>query len=108
MSRARHRCLALLFAAPGRDAAGHHAWLAGVGGRVSQGDRAFDRSDRARRECRRRVSLRLSVVAGLWLLREAEDNRLGRRSYCIGLGGTDGSALVLGITGAKGRVGDWG
>ena len=37
---------------PERDAAAHHAWLAGFGGRISQGDRAFDRSDRAWRQRR--------------------------------------------------------
>jgi hypothetical protein len=56
----------------------------------------------ARRQRLRCVSRRLSLAAGLWLLREAEDNRLGRRPHRVKLGGVDGSPR---ISGARRRLG---
>ena len=103
--RARHSFPARPFAASGSDAADHHAWLAGFGGRISQGDRAADRSDRAWRQRRRRVSRRLPVAARLWLFGQADDHRLGRRSHRVKLGGADGSPRICALWRAGRRLG---
>ena len=103
--RARHSFPARPFAAPGSDAADHHPWLAGFGGRVSQGDRAFDRSDRARRQRRRCVSRRLSVIARLRLFGKADGHRLGRRSHRVKLGGVDGPPWISALWRAGRRLG---
>ena len=63
------------------DAAGHHAWLAGLDRRVPQGDRAADRSDRASAAMPPMRSTSLPVAARLRLLGQADDDRLGRRSH---------------------------
>src|SRR5712671_5382459 len=47
-------CVFLPVAAPGRDAAACHAWMAGVDRRVSEDNRTVDQPDRARRRGYRR------------------------------------------------------
>ena len=103
--RARYSLPARPLAASGSDAADHHPWLAGLDRRISQGDRAADRSDRAWRQRRRRVSRRLPVIARLWLFGQAGNHRLGRRSHCVQLGGADGSPWIRALRRAGWRLG---
>src|SRR5216684_4958592 len=59
-------------AAPGRDAAACHAWMAGVDRRVSENNRTVDQPDRVRRRGCRRVPPRVSVASGIWLLGQTD------------------------------------
>ncbi len=103
--RSRRSLPACPFAASGRDAADHHPWLAGLGGRVPQGDRALDRPDRAWRQRSRRVPRRLPILARFRFFGEACNYRLGYRSYRVELGGVDGSSWIFPLRRAGRRLG---
>ena len=90
---------------PQRDAADHHPWLAGIGGRIPQGDRAADRSGRAWRQRRGCVSCGLPLAARLRLFGQADRDRLGRRPHCVGLGRADGSPWLYRLRRAGRRLG---
>jgi hypothetical protein len=60
-----------------RIALDHHAWLARIDRRGTEGDRSVDRSDRPRREPGRRVRCRDPFLAGLWLLRRSRPSAVG-------------------------------
>ena len=86
-------------------AADHHPWLARLDRRIPEGDRAAGRSRRAWRQSRRCLPRGLPLAAGLWVLGQAEDHRLGRRSHRRDLGELM-DRLGYARYGAQG--GDWG
>ncbi len=73
-----------------------HARLARIDRRVPQGDRAADR---------RRVSRGVPVAAGIRLLRQADEHRLGRREDRRGVGDADGPPGLRALRRAGRRLG---
>ena len=103
--RARHPLPACALEGAVRAAADHHPRLARLDRRIPEGDRAAGRSCRAWRQSRGCLPRRLPVAAGLRLLRQAEDHRLGRRSHRRDLGEADGPARLRALRRAGRRLG---